>query len=79
MTKPATTTPAITAILKTQPNLLDTEQAAAHIGVTPRTLEVWRCVKRHAIPYIKVGRLVKYRQADLDAWLVSRTVSDDAA
>jgi len=79
MTNPVTNTPALATILNFQPNLLDTEQAAAHIGVTPRTLEVWRCVKRHTIPYIKVGRLVKYRQADLDAWLVSRTVSDDAA
>lgn len=64
-------TPAIT---KTQSNLLDTGPAADYLGVTPRTLEVWRCVKRHAIPYIKVGRLVKYRQSDLDAWLESRTI-----
>lgn len=64
----------IPAILKFQPNLLGTDDAAAYVGVTPRTLEVWRCVKRHAIPYIKVGRLVKYRQSDLDAWLESRTV-----
>lgn len=71
--------PNLNAILKVQSNLLDTEQAADYLGVMPRTLEVWRCVKRHAIPYIKVGRLVKYRQADLDAWLASRTVSDDAA
>jgi excisionase family DNA binding protein len=79
MVNTATATPALTAILKTQPNLHDNEQAAAHIGVTPRTLEVWRCVKRHDFPYIKVGRLVKYRLTDLDAWLESRTVSDDAA
>lgn len=64
-------TPAIT---KSQNNLLDTGPAADYLGVTPRTLEVWRCVKRHAIPYIKVGRLVKYRQTDLDAWLESRTI-----
>lgn len=72
-------TPALAGILTSQPNLLDTEQAAAYIGVTPRTLEVWRCVKRHSIPYVKVGRLVKYRLADLNAWLESRTVSDNAA
>ncbi len=55
-------------------NLLSNDQAAEYIGVTPRTLEVWRCTKRHPIPYIKVGRLVKYRQSDLDAFLESRTV-----
>lgn len=67
-------TDGIPAITKTQSNLLDTRPAADYLGVTPRTLEVWRCVKRHAIPYIKVGRLVKYRQSDLDAWLESRTI-----
>jgi excisionase family DNA binding protein len=55
-------------------DLLNTEQAAAYLGVTMRTLEVWRCTKRHAIPYIKVGRLVKYRKTDLDAWLIEQTV-----
>lgn len=54
--------------------LLDTEAAAKYLGVAPRSLEVWRCVKRHSIPYIKVGRLVKYRLSDLDAWLEARTV-----
>ncbi len=70
-TKPTNGTP---AILKQQTTLFDTDTAAAYLDVTPRTLEVWRCVKRHAIPYIKVGRLVKYRQSDLDVWLESRTV-----
>ena len=58
------------------PTLFDTNQAAPYLGVTPHTLAVWRCNKRHAIPYIKVGRLVKYRPADLDIWLASRTVTD---
>lgn len=48
--------------------------AAEYIGVTPRTLEVWRCTKRYQIPFIKVGRLVKYRKSALDAFLESRTV-----
>jgi excisionase family DNA binding protein len=55
-------------------NLLSNDDAAAYIGVTPRTLEVWRCKKSHVIEYIKVGRLVKYRKEILDAWLLSNTV-----
>lgn len=66
------------AILKSQPILLDNNEAAAYVGITPRTLEVWRCVKRHAIPYIKVGRLVKYRPADLDAFLEAHTIGGAA-
>lgn len=60
-------------------DLLNTEQAAAYLGVTSRTLEVWRCTKRQAIPYIKVGRLVKYRKTELDQWLARQTIGADVA
>lgn len=58
----------------TTADLLDTEKAASYLGCEASTLENWRCTKRHQIPYIKVGRLVKYRKDDLDAWIASRTV-----
>ena len=45
-----------------------------YIGVTPGTLEFWRCTKRHLIPFIKVERLVKYRKSALDAFLDHQTV-----
>ena len=54
--------------------ILGNTDAAEYIGVTPRTLEVWRCTKRYQIPFIKVGRLVKYRKSALDNFLDSRTV-----
>ena len=54
--------------------LFTNDQAAKYIGVTPGTMEVWRSTKRHIIPYIKVGRLVKYRKQALDTYLTSRTV-----
>lgn len=65
---------AINPILPQNTDLLNNDQAAAYIGVTPRTLEVWRCTKRHPISFIKVGRLVKYRKTALDAFLDQRTV-----
>jgi excisionase family DNA binding protein len=55
-------------------DLFNNDQSAAYLGITPRTLEVWRCTKRHKIPYIKVGRLVKYRKSALDAFLDQQTV-----
>jgi excisionase family DNA binding protein len=54
--------------------LLSNERAAEYLGITPRTLDVWRCTKRHPISFIKVGRLVKYRQSALDAFLKQQTV-----
>jgi len=67
-------TKAINPILPQNTDLLSNDQAAAYIGVTPRTLEVWRCTKRYPIPFIKVGRLVKYRRSSLDDFLNQQTV-----
>jgi hypothetical protein len=48
-------------------------EAAEALGVKPTTLQIWRCTKRYPLAYIKVGRLVRYRQSALDAFLTSRT------
>ena len=61
-----------TAILPSP--LLDEKQAAEILTVTPGTLSVWRCTRRYPIPYVKVGRAVRYRLADLEAFMQSRTV-----
>ena len=55
-------------------DLLTREQAAAYLGVTPRTLAVWKCTGRYKLPCVKIGRLAKYRKADLDAFIARRTV-----
>lgn len=62
-----------------RPDFLTTPEAAEYLGTRPHTLEVWRTSGRHRIPFVKVGRLVKYRRADLDAWLRSRTINAEAA
>jgi excisionase family DNA binding protein len=56
--------------------LLTSDQAAAYIGISPGTLEVWRCTKRYQIPFIKVGRLVRYRKSELDSFLDKRTIDE---
>jgi predicted DNA-binding transcriptional regulator AlpA len=57
--------------------LLDTRGAAAYLGLRPATLESWRYTGGPAgggPPYIALGRRrIRYRRADLDAWLESRT------
>ena len=60
------------------PALLTREQAAAYLGLAPQTLAVWAITGRYSLPTIKVGRCVRYRQSDLDAWLASRTVAPSA-
>ena len=50
-------------------DLLTREQAAAYLGVSPRTLAVWKSTGRYGLPVCKVGRLAKYRKSDLDAFI----------
>ena len=45
--------------------LLNRQEAAELLGVSSGTLAVWLCCKRYNLPYIKVGRLVKYDYDDV--------------
>jgi phage terminase Nu1 subunit (DNA packaging protein) len=54
------------------PAQINQEQAAAVLGVKPATLCNWRCTGRYALPYVRAGRLIRYRVADLAAWIAKR-------
>jgi excisionase family DNA binding protein len=56
------------------PELLTREQAADFLGLKEQTLATWATTRRYNLRYIKVGRCVRYRRADLEAFLTSRTV-----
>ena len=66
---------AVAAIINgtTTDPLLTPKEASEYLGVSQNTLSVWRCVGRYNIPFIKVGRLVKYRKSSLDAFLNHHT------
>lgn len=67
---------AITQILT--PDLINETQAAAFLDTSIGTLQVWRSTGRYAIPFIKVGRNVRYSRKVLEAWLESRTRTNGA-
>ena len=50
--------------------LLTRREAAAYLGVAEQTLAVWKCTGRRSLPFVKIGRLVRYRKADLDAFIL---------
>jgi hypothetical protein len=54
--------------------LLSPEQVASILQVSPDTLAIWRCTCRYPLPYIKVGRSVRYRLQAVKDFLASRTV-----
>ena len=49
--------------------LLTTEEAAAYLKLKPNTLERWRSQYPHRLPFVKIGRTVKYRLEDLQAFI----------
>jgi excisionase family DNA binding protein len=58
--------------MQSNEKLLTEAQAAELLDVKEGTLSVWRSTGRYAIPFIKVGRNVRYRRESLEAWLASR-------
>lgn len=53
---------------KTVPKLLDTSEVANLLTNKPNTIEGWR-IKGMGPRYIKIGRLVRYRIEDVNAWI----------
>ena len=52
---------------------LNNFEAAAYLGLKAATLNKWRVIGEGP-PFLKVGRLIQYRKADLDAYLAGRLV-----
>ena len=55
--------------VKQKSNLLTTEEAAEYLKLKPNTLERWRSQYPSRLPFVKIGRTVKYRLEDLQAYI----------
>ncbi len=63
MTNQTGTTTALSGL-----HVVDTKQAARYLGLSPNTLEAWR--SRGGGPrFVKYPRAVRYRVADLEAYM----------
>ena len=56
--------------LSTLPEVMDTEQLASVLGMTPAALAQDR-FRYGTIPYVKIGRRVRYLRADVVQYLVT--------
>lgn len=63
--------------MPTNQNLLNTAEAAAYIRMKPQTLNKWRHYKEGP-SYVKIGRMVFYKPADLEAFMDAGVVSPEA-
>ena len=53
--------------------LLTREQAAGYLNIKPQTLAKWAMTKTPNIPFVRVGRVVRYRLADLERFVEENT------
>lgn len=58
--------------------VLKTADAAAYVNLSPPTLARFRLTGEGPV-FAKLGGAVRYRRADLDAWLESRLVKSTSA
>jgi excisionase family DNA binding protein len=53
---------------------MDSRQAAEYLGITERWLRRARAERR--VPFVKMGKFVRYRPDDLDEWLDRQKIDD---
>lgn len=57
-------------------DMLPCPEAADVLGVSERWVR--RAVAERRIPFVKVGRLIRFRRSDLDAYIAANTVEASA-
>jgi len=67
--------PAITPVPVSVPVLLTTNEAASILRCAPKTLEQDRCRRRWNVPFVRVGRSIKYDQSAVLKWLADQNPS----
>ena len=65
-------TPSAIAANSAAPVLLTTEQAAGLLTCSPSTLSSDRTRRRWCVPFLRVGRAIRYDRAAVLKWLADR-------
>lgn len=49
--------------------LRTTDQTAAMLALKPQTLDLWRSKCPERLPFVRMGRAVRYRLSDIEAFI----------
>lgn len=58
-------------------NLLTVEDVGEALGINP--FSVYRLVREQRIPVVRIGKLVRFDEADLSAWIDEKKTGSNAA
>ena len=53
-------------------------ETARELGVSPGTLNIWRTTKRHGLPYIKIGKYIRFDPQAVRAFLARQSRSTES-
>jgi hypothetical protein len=67
--------PDCTTPIATEPLAVNSKTAATLLNSTDASLEKDRAIGHLGVPYVKAGRRVVYRLADLDEWLKANQIT----
>lgn len=56
--------------------LLSRKEAARYLGCTTGTLAIWKCTKRYSLPYVRIGRNIRYKLSDLMNFIENNTTNN---
>jgi len=52
-------------------DLMTREQVAKRLGIAVQTLAKWACQGKGGLPFVKLGRAVRYRPADVERFVAA--------
>jgi len=53
---------------------LSIQELAEYLGLSKGTLYIWICRRR--IPYLKIGKLVKFDMREIENWLKNKRIEE---
>jgi predicted site-specific integrase-resolvase len=61
----------------TSAELLNQEEAAAALGLSPKTLEKWRSTGMPKLPFVRLNSAVRYRMKDIEKFIDDAVVGGE--
>ena len=58
----------------TRERLLTEAEVAEWLGLSPLTLRKWRCLRTHPLPFLKIAKVIRYKESDVLPFLESHMI-----